>query len=88
MTKILITNDDGINSDGLARLAAEAVKFGEVWVVAPDVFYADHYIETRLSNDRISYMVEGVRNYSTSGETDLKAIFDNYISIGRVTNIS
>ena len=88
MKKILITNDDGISADGLIRLAEAAKDFGEVWVVAPDVFYADHYIETRLSNDRISYMVEGVRNYSTSGETDLKAIFDNYISIGRVTNIS
>ncbi|MBO4928522.1 MAG: 5'/3'-nucleotidase SurE [Clostridiales bacterium] len=34
--KILITNDDGIASDGLFRLAKEAAKWGEVWVVAPD----------------------------------------------------
>ncbi|MGI6057551.1 MAG: 5'/3'-nucleotidase SurE [Bilifractor sp.] len=34
--KILITNDDGIHSDGLVRLAAVARDFGEVWVVAPD----------------------------------------------------
>lgn len=34
--KILITNDDGIHSEGLARLAAAARDFGEVWVVAPD----------------------------------------------------
>ncbi len=36
MRKILITNDDGIGSDGLARLAAAAAKFGEVWIIAPD----------------------------------------------------
>ena len=36
MRSILITNDDGISSDGLIRLAAAAVKFGRVWVVAPD----------------------------------------------------
>ena len=34
--KILITNDDGIGSDGLWRLAREASKWGEVWIVAPD----------------------------------------------------
>lgn len=36
MRKILITNDDGIYSDGIVRLAREAIEFGEVWVVAPD----------------------------------------------------
>ena len=34
--KFLLVNDDGIQSDGLVRLAAEAAKWGEVWVVAPD----------------------------------------------------
>lgn len=36
MRKILITNDDGIDSEGLVRLAEAATEFGEVWVVAPD----------------------------------------------------
>ena len=36
MKKILITNDDGIDADGIVRLARTAVEFGEVWVVAPD----------------------------------------------------
>lgn len=35
--KILITNDDGIYSPGIAALAKVAGKFGEVRVVAPDV---------------------------------------------------
>jgi 5'-nucleotidase len=35
--KILITNDDGIYSPGIAALARIASKFGEVVVVAPDV---------------------------------------------------
>lgn len=34
--KILITNDDGIKSDGIRRLAECALEFGEVWVVAPE----------------------------------------------------
>lgn len=33
--KILVVNDDGISSPGIERLAENAVKFGEVWVVAP-----------------------------------------------------
>ena len=36
MRKILITNDDGITSAGLVRLAEAASAFGEVWIVAPD----------------------------------------------------
>lgn len=33
---ILITNDDGIDSPGLWKLAEAAGRFGRVWVVAPD----------------------------------------------------
>jgi len=35
--KILVTNDDGIYSPGIAALARIAKKFGEVQIVAPDV---------------------------------------------------
>ena len=35
--RILISNDDGIYSPGLAALAASASRFGEVRIVAPDV---------------------------------------------------
>ncbi len=34
--RILITNDDGIMADGIIRLAEAALKYGEVWVVAPE----------------------------------------------------
>lgn len=56
--------------------------------VSTDAFFKDHYIETVVSEDRISYMVEGIRNYTAAENTDLKAIFDNYVSIGIATNIS
>ncbi len=56
--------------------------------VSTDEFYKDRYNETRISEDRISYMVEGIRNFAASEGTDLRAIIDNYISIGIVTNIS
>ena len=36
MRSILIANDDGINDEGLIRLAKLAKELGEVWVVAPD----------------------------------------------------
>ena len=35
--RILITNDDGVSSPGIAALAQVASRFGEVRVVAPDV---------------------------------------------------
>jgi 5'-nucleotidase len=35
--KILVTNDDGIYSPGIAALPKIASRFGEVKIVAPDV---------------------------------------------------
>jgi len=32
---ILISNDDGINADGIIRLARMAVELGDVWIAAP-----------------------------------------------------
>ena len=56
--------------------------------VSTDEFYKDRYIETKVSKDRISYMVEGIHNYDAWEGTDLKAIFDKYVSVGVATNIS
>ena len=56
--------------------------------VSMEEFYKDRYIETRVSEGRISYMVEGIRNYEASQGTDLRAILDNYVSVGIATNIS
>ncbi len=36
MTRILISNDDGVHSPGLHALAAALRGLGEIWVVAPD----------------------------------------------------
>jgi 5'-nucleotidase len=51
-------------------------------------FYKDRYNETKLENGRISFMVEGIRSWEGEEGTDLKAILDNYVSIGRANNIS
>lgn len=51
-------------------------------------YYEDKYNETVVSKDKISYMVEGIRNYNAEEGTDLRAVLDNYVSVGRVTNIS
>ncbi len=69
---ILITNDDGIGADGLKRLAVAAVKFGKVWIVAPDSERSavSHSITLRHSMDVFpvsDYPVEGVKAYSCTG---------------------
>lgn len=56
--------------------------------VSTDEFYKDRYLEKKVSSGKISYMVEGIRNYEASQGTDLRAILDNYVSIGIATNIS
>lgn len=72
MRKILITNDDGIDSPGIKLLAKTARKFGEVWVIAPDGqrSAASHSITLRnsmtLYEDK-DFGVEGVHAFKTSG---------------------
>lgn len=49
-------------------------------------FFIDCYHETALPNGHTSYMVEGIRNYTAEEGSDLHAIFNNYVSIGKVKN--
>lgn len=71
MKKILITNDDGIDASGIIRLARAAVKYGEVWVAAPDSqrSAASHSITLRTHIDafRYDFPVEGVTAFSITG---------------------
>ena len=67
----LLTNDDGIDSDGLKRLAQTASEFGEVWIVAPESqrSAASHNITLRHPVDvyPYEYSVPGVHAFSCSG---------------------
>ncbi len=71
MRKILITNDDGIKSDGIRRLAEAAKAFGEVWVIAPaeQCSAMSHCINLRNPIDVYEYdfPVEGVHAYAIKG---------------------
>lgn len=68
---ILITNDDGIDADGIIRLAAEASKYGDVWVVAPESqrSAASHSITLRTHIDvyEHDFPVENVKAFAISG---------------------
>ncbi len=57
-------------------------------VVSREEFYRDIYNEESLEDGRVSYMVEGHRNWEASPGTDLRAILDDCVSIGLATNIS
>ena len=71
MRKILITNDDGIEADGIIRLASAAKEFGQVWVVAPDSQRSamSHSITLRHSFDawEVEFPVEGVHAFACTG---------------------
>ena len=71
MRKILITNDDGIDSGGIARLAAAATAFGEVYVVAPEHqrSAASHCITLHepFTVRPYDFPVDGVKAWSCSG---------------------
>ena len=68
--RILVSNDDGIHSPGLAALARVASGFGEVRVVAPDVEQssASHAITVLrpLTYRRASY-IPGIESWRVNG---------------------
>ena len=68
---VLITNDDGIHADGMLRLARAAVRFGDVWLIAPrrQRSAASHTITLHKPLDIMPfpYPAEGVRAYTCSG---------------------
>jgi 5'-nucleotidase len=68
---ILITNDDGIYSPGIAALARIACRFGKVTVIAPDVEQSSmgHAVthSRPLSLKKAPFMVEGVEGWKVNG---------------------
>ena len=70
--KILLTNDDGINADGIVRLAEIASEFGEVWVVAPDSERSamSHSLTLRRKVEvwETAFPVPGVKAFACDGK--------------------
>ena len=56
--------------------------------VSTSEFYLDRYHETPVGEGRISYMVEGIRKWDAEPGTDLRAVLDQYVSVGIVHNYS
>ena len=71
--RILITNDDGIYSPGIAALAQVASRFGETRIVAPDVEMssASHSMSSNrplsYKTTRLPVPVEGVQAFRVNG---------------------
>ena len=68
--RILVSNDDGVYSPGIAALAQAAAKFGDVRVVAPDVEQssAGHSITaTRPVRYRTTAIFDGIEAYRVNG---------------------
>src|SRR5918993_4384058 len=69
--RILVTNDDGIYSPGIAALAKVASRFGEVQIVAPDVEQSSmgHAVthSRPLSYRKSPITFEGLNAYRVNG---------------------
>ena len=72
MKKILLTNDDGIQADGIVRLAEVARDFGDVWVVAPDsersAMSHSLTLRRRVEVWEVDFPVSGVKAYACDGK--------------------
>ena len=72
MKKILLTNDDGIQADGIVRLAEVARDFGDVWVVAPDsersAMSHSLTLRRRVEVWEVDFPVPGVKAYACDGK--------------------
>lgn len=69
--RIMVVNDDGINSEGISRLAGMAKQLGEVWVVAPgqQCSAMSHCITVRgsLHVKKEGFPIPGVNAYRVDG---------------------
>ncbi len=69
--RILVTNDDGIESEGLRRLTETAKRFGEVWVVAParqcSAMSQRITIYEPVTISPVPFSVDGVKAFTVSG---------------------
>lgn len=72
MKKILLTNDDGIQADGIVRLAEVAKEFGDVWVVAPDsersAMSHSLTLRRRVEVWEVDFPVSGVKAFACDGK--------------------
>lgn len=69
--KILVVNDDGINSKGIVKLAALASRFGEVKVVAPAEQCSGMSQKLTINSDielrRVDFPLKEIEAYSLTG---------------------
>ncbi len=68
--RILITNDDGINADGIRALASVARQFGEVKLVAPDRNQSacGHSMTLHDPLRVVATEVDGLEGYAVNGK--------------------
>jgi len=60
--------------------------FKEDCIPAQEQFYLDHYERIELEKEDFRLKACGVRNENAEEGTDMKAVLENYISIGKVSN--
>lgn len=71
--RILIVNDDGIEAEGIRRLASMATQFGEVWVIAPDnqcsAMSQRITLREKISIEEYDFTIDGVKRAYAIGGT-------------------
>ena len=55
--------------------------------VSKDPFYEDRYRAAENGDGSITYLLDGIRNYTGTEGTDLRAVIDGYVSVGTVAHI-
>lgn len=86
--RILVVNDDGIQSEGIQRLAAMAATLGEVWVVAPksqcSAMSQRITVRGEIEVWPVSFPISAVRAYAVSGTpADCVKVALRYVMLGK-----
>ena len=88
--KLLISNDDGIQAEGIARLARAAAQFGDVWVAAPQSQCSGMSQKLTIFGEIAVFPAPVQEAWAIGGtpadcvQTAIRALLDGYISIGTV----
>ena len=83
----MISNDDGIQAEGIARLARAAAQFGDVWVAAPQSQCSGMSQKLTIFGEIVDLVQEAWAIGGTPADcvqTAIRALLDGYISTGTV----
>ena len=75
-----------INFPGCTLEECNGVKYD--CTVSQEQFFSGGYKEIKRDGDKVTYIIDYVPRWEAEEGSDLRAVIDNYVAVGKVKNFS